>query len=163
MGVGAFQTAWVLGCWTVWMQVPSSRLPPQRAPGDGLARPPLQARGCKPRVRSPRHQEELNEVGVPWTTGVSREVPGPPLELHTGRPRACSRGGSLPQGDTAQGSPYQGTDAVGPGYQRARDVKSPQASSGKLTPCVPRGRVFASSAPGHLQAHCARVSHSASV
>lgn len=64
-------------------------------------------------------------MGVPWTTGVSREVPGPPLELHTGRPRACSRRGSLPQGDTAQGSPYQGTDAVGPGYQRARDVKFP--------------------------------------
>lgn len=24
VGVGAFQTAWVLGCWVTWMQVPSS-------------------------------------------------------------------------------------------------------------------------------------------
>lgn len=49
----------------------------------------MQAPDCKPRMRNPKHQEELNEVGVPWATSMSREVPGSPLELHTGQPQAC--------------------------------------------------------------------------
>lgn len=97
---------------------------------------------------------------------MSCEVPGSPLELCTGQPRAwCGREQpptatlllqvTRPQGDAAQGSPSKGIDAVGPGYQQVSDIKSPQASSGKVMSCVPNGRVFTSSKPGHLQAYCA--------